>query len=523
MDKKKLLFFRWRFTNQSAPFVLANKRLTEHGLEPFFDVVSTDADCDLGEMAELHRPDLIMFESGSPTLPFRRPKVTNLKACPHIPRIGLLESDPHSGCRSVFAADMERLGIETFFTRTTSMGDYFPDIAGRLFLWPWHLDDRVYSDRGLDKNIAVVLTGACSPPYPWRMKLFPLLTERWPTLRTVHGGYLRQQAAAMPWGEEYSRLLCAAFFSASCGGAWRVLVKKHLEIPGSGCCLIAEDMPVLRAAGFSDMENCILGDERDIPGKIEALLQEPERLREITRAGTDLVLARHRNAHRPQIRQWLDLRLGGVEKMEQDGPFGDVVPALGPSRATPHLENFCTDRALLREASRLLGRGRHREAAVLFQKVLEMAWHMSEANLGMAICELSLGRGVEARNRLRIPLKWSMKQYRCHAPDPAEWAWMIVTQLCRGRGKAARHMAGKYPHMRHEELRRARALVSALSGGAYAPEGEQKGRRPASIHASAFPGDAAWFAAVAGMLQLCGRPEEARAAEKLAEGGGHGL
>ena len=408
MDRKRLLFFRWRYSDRCADFVLANKRLTEQGLAPFFDVVSIDDDCDFAEMVELHEPDLVLLESGSGTLPFARPRVRNTRAHPQLPRLGLLESDPHSGCRSVFLADMERLGVETFVSRVTSMAEYMPEIADRLLIWPWHLDDATFRDRDLDKTVVLTLTGACSPPYPWRERLFPLLAERYPTLRSQHRGYLRSQAVNMVWGEDYSRMLGASLFSASCGTAWKFLVKKHFEIAGSGCCLVAEDTPALREAGFVDMENCVLGDERDIPAKMDALLMDRPRMAEVTRAGVALLHERHLARHRPQIRQWLDLvaEHGPGADWVQDGPFGDVRPRRGlEDDATAHRPSHPEDRIYLLHARELLARGEHRAAARLYQKMLDMAWHMPEPNLGLALCDLHVGLPHSARDRLLITLK----------------------------------------------------------------------------------------------------------------------
>lgn len=513
-EKKRLLFFRWRYDSRAcAPFVLANKRLTEKGLAPFFEVRTVDYDCDLAREADDFEPELIMFESGSPTLPFSRPEVRNVRARPEIPRIGLLESDPHAGCRSVFAADMDRLGIDTFFTRATSMGDYFPEIAPQTFLWPWHLDETIYRDRGEEKRIVLTLTGACSPPYPWRQRLFELLAERFPTLRIVHGGYLRSQARTQPWGEDYSRLLNASLFSASCGTAWKLLVKKHLEISGSGCCLVAEKTPIIEAAGFRDQQNCLLGDERDLPDKMEALAEEPERLAAITRAGVELVLRNHLNVHRPQIRQWLDLTQAGVGEITQCGPFGDLVPRAQAPGSGAHLDTLAEDRVYLRRGLELLARNHDRAAAIMFNKMLELAWHMPEANLGMAQCDLFAGLPESACKRLRITLKWCMKQYKCPLPNPDEWAWHIVAVLCRGHDKRARAMAAQFapgrPYvLRHPQYEHARALTAVVCG--QSPPEPAAGRTLPSIHTPAFASREAFFQAAAMMLSACGQPSFAQ-------------
>ncbi|WP_147819500.1 glycosyltransferase [Salidesulfovibrio onnuriiensis] len=510
VKKKKIVFFRWRYSDLCADFVLANKRLTEQALKPFFEVVALDQDCDFSEVVETHEPDLVMFESGSGTLPFWRPKITNTNAYPEIPRIGLLESDPHSGSRSVFMTDMDRLGIETFFTRATSMGEYFPAIADRLFIWPWHADVTTYQDWGIEKHVILTLTGACSPPYPWREKLYPLLTGRYPTLRSIHGGYLRSQALTMKWGKEYSKMLNASLFSACCGTAWKLLVKKHFEISASGCCLVADDTPILAAAGFKDMTNCVLGDERDIPGKMDELLADPDRLANVTRAGVNLIHERHLPEHRPQIFQWLDLtqRHGSGVKMVQDGPFGDVRLMDGPKdTATPHLENFAEDRAILSRARELLSRGKHRPAAVLFRKVLDMAWHMPEANFGMALCDLYAGLPESARDRFRITLKWCMKQYKCHAPNPVEWAWYIVTQLCLGNMTKARHLAAQFSAEKGNDLRArdmeyVRALIKVLDGKTIQKHPREEACLPC-IHESPFTSFSDFLTQVGRMFKAC--------------------
>jgi len=508
-----LVFFKWRFPEERlAPFVLANKRLTQKMLAPFFRVVVEEGDCDLAEVCDRHQPDILLFESGSGTLPFQRPRIANVRANPEVPRIGILESDPHSGSRSVFIADMERWGVETFFSRMTPMPEYFTEIADRLYLAPWHADTEVFRDWGLEKTTDVALTGGCSHVYPWREKIFPLLAERFLTTRVVHGGYSKEWAGHMPWGRDYSRLLNTARFSASCGTAWKIMVKKHLEIPASRCCLVAEDTASLAAAGFRDMENCVLGDERDIPDKMAALMADPGRLEEITGAGYSLVRERHLAEHRPQVSQWLELsrRLGPGERIVQENPFSDlrVAPADSGLGNTP-LSNNPEDRLYLEQGRALLRRGDFRGASRLFGQALNLAWHMPEANLGMALADLLAGRPDSAFERLKITLKWCMKQYRSHQPNPVEWAWMIVVSLCRGRDVAALSMSRKYPDLRHEELERARAVVALLLDGAHGLEEKLLPSRPACIHAPVYEDALAWWGAAASMLDACGRSEMA--------------
>ncbi len=514
-DRPRLVLFRW-LRPGLPPFI--SQHLDEHVrcLRHHFDVVVIGEDCDYGEVCERHRPDLAVFESGVYAGPRR---ITGTSSCPDVPKIGFCNADAYCATRSVFLSDMERWGVETFFTLAVAMPEYTPEIADRLFLWPNFVDPGVYRDYGQAKNIPILFTGSQAPHYPWRSRIHGIVAPRFPCLTTPHAGWFDDSAAGnMIQGSGYARLLNAAMIAPTCGTIARDLIRKHFEIPASRTCLVTERTASVEAAGFVDMENAVFADQGDVVDKLQFLFSHPDELRRITDAGFKLAHSRHTMAQRDQMLQWLRLHRAARpgQRIVQTGPFEPLrlIDAAGGRGNTPPLSGGL-DRALLREGERLLDRGRLQDAETMFLRCLNYHF-MPEPVLGLTRRHLHGGDPREAIRWVTRSIERGLVHHQAQDPDPVEWAYFVRALICAGRLDAAAERAQQFPRLRHLELERIRWALSVLrgdAGRAPAPP-EQSAGRP-SVHALPRLDARRWLADLDSMLRACGRAE---LADSLAAG-----
>ncbi|MCC3282356.1 MULTISPECIES: glycosyltransferase [Arthrobacter] len=496
-DRPRLLFFRW--AKPGLPAFLKG-HLDEHVqiLQHFFEVKVIDRDCDYAAECDSFQPALSIFESG---VYAGERNIRNTGSRPDIPKLGFLHSDAYDLARAVFLSDMDRWGVEEFFTTSVAMAEYTPEIADRLFVWPNAVDPAIFRRYPVEKNIPVLFTGSQERHYPWRNAVGRVLSRSFATMTMPHYGWGKGGGRTV-YGEQYARLLSASVFVPACGSMSRDLVRKHLEIPAAGACLVAEDTPALAAFGFMDMENCVLGEAAGIPDKLDALLADPERLEAVVAAGHDLVHSRHTQAHRSQIREWLDLqeKRGPGEHIVQAGPAGNLFLAPAGQGPDPFRAGG-RDRGLLATGWHLLECRDVEGARQEFLKCLNF-YFIPEAVLGLAFCELSAGNAQAARDWTTQALVDTFTDRSAPDPDPVLWATHIRALLCGGERDQAAAAASRFPDLRHRELDRIRRSLEL---------GTAEGPARASICPVPFRSDEDWLRELNHHLQACGQlPSAAR-------------
>ena len=462
-DLPTLAFFRAVDAGLPA-FVRLHQQQHVDCLARSFRVVVIDTDCDYGQVCDRYQPDLALFESG---VYAGRQTIMNTTAHPDVPKLGLLHADGYCASRTVFLSDMERWGVEDFVTTSVAMGEYTPELADRLFVWPNFIDPDMFRDYGLAKTIPVYLTGSQAVHYPWRHRIARMLAARYPTRTAPHLGWFDKKADRMVHGEEYARMLNAAQVVPACGTIANEVVRKHFEVPGARCCLVAERTAALEAAGFVDMVNCVFADANTVVDKLDHLFAHPDELAAITDAGYALVHARHTAAQRDEIRQWYDRtrELRPDERIVQRGPFAPLETVARDSGVTNvHVISGGRDRELLARAAAAIEDGRYAAAERLYLRCLN--YHpMSEALLGVARCCLLQGDAPDALEHLIRLLQWTLYSYADDpTPDAVEWAYFIRAQICDGKPERAVRFARRYSGLQHHELARMRFVAAALSG-----------------------------------------------------------
>ena len=251
--KPKLVFFQNKYDEGLPEFLLAHKQEHVDCLSVFFDVTVIHDDCDYAQVCDIYHPDLALFESGVNLLTCRRPKITNVRDCQRIPKLGFLNADAWCETRSGSLAEMDYWGVDAIFSISATAPEHMPAVADRLFVWPNFVDPDVYRDYGEAKLIPVLLSGATAAQYPWRRRVYKLISQHYPSLSCPHQGYLsRSSTGQVLHGERYARTINASRLSPVCGTVAREVVRKHFEIPGCNTCLITERAQFLEDAGFVD-------------------------------------------------------------------------------------------------------------------------------------------------------------------------------------------------------------------------------------------------------------------------------
>jgi hypothetical protein len=518
-DKPKLVFFQWRHEGMPK-FMQLHTQLHVKCLSEFFDVVLISKNCDYRQICDIYEPDLTLFESGYKSSISKKIIIKNTSAYPEIPKLGLHNGDAWCSCRVGFFSDMEHWGIQTFFSIGASCPEFTPEIVGNLFVWPNFIDSEIYHDYGENKVVPVLFSGNMIPLYPWRQKIYKIVSNIYPSLIFPHFGY-ENHSPQMIYGEQYARTINASWFVPSCGTIAKEVVRKHFEIPGCRSCLIAEKTPNLEAAGFIDMHNCVLADEKDILDKLYFLFQNKNKLLEIINAGYQMVQSQHTLKKRDQIFQWFTLykNLKLNQKIVQTNPFKPlVVVEKSPTNRNVHTASSNLILMLLCKGDEKLYSGKYNEAEALFLQCLNYIPGMSEPKLKLAICSLYKGNVKQALKWVLEPIKINLGIYKAVDSDPVEWSYFIIALLCQGKLNKAIICARQFPALQHPELNRIRRIINFLANNLeYEKESPDQYIRPRySIHQLPRITFVDWINQLCIMLKSCGQINYAEKLNQLA-------
>lgn len=507
----RLLFFR--FVSPDLPKYI-QMHLQQHVkcLSQFFEVILIDQECDYGRVCDKYEPDLTLFESG---VYAGQRRITNISAFPEIPKIGLCNADAYCVTRNVFISDMERWGVETYFSISVSLGEYTPEIADRLFVWPNFADGDLHRDYGESKVIPVLFTGSRATHYPWRNRILDQVSAGYPSLVCPHFGWFSErETSRMIFGEQYARMINASWVSPTCGTIAKDVIRKHFEIPACKACLITERTPSIEAAGFSDMENCVFADDVDVMDKLDYLFKNPEELMRISGNGYQLVHSRHTLKQRSQILQWFELRkrLKLDEKIVQLNPFESLtIVAKKKCIDSFHIISHGVDRNLIQRAEQEVTRENYTAAEQLFLTCLLYHPLIPEAVLGLVRCNLLKGYSAQALEWILKPIQRTLEVHGASEPDPVEWGYYLRCLVCGGNLEEALIRASEFSSLRHPDLNRTRVAINILnankSGTTLAEQDSRDDAHRPSVHQFSGTEFIDWIDEFCTMLKACGQIE----------------
>jgi tetratricopeptide (TPR) repeat protein len=509
--KPKLLYFRPKYGPQVPAFLVQHRDEHAHCLSLFFELEIIEDDCDYKQVCDKHEPDACLFVIGFQLFDARMPQVTNIDGGHDLPRLAVLNADVWSFTRSRILAEVQAIGFDAVFAICTTAGEHFPQFKDRLYYWPNFIDERTFRQRQQDKTDIIYITGNMGEEYPWRRKVRDVLLEAFSAKQSHHFGYSGREEDRMPIGANYARLLGSAWLAPTCGTLANDLVRKHLEIPAVGTCLITERTATVELAGFVDMTNAIFADEHDVVDKVTQLMRNPDALFRIIENGHDLVHRKHTLRARTQIYDWILLHRQASfgARIDQPDPFGPLVlqPRRQKESLTLHIEGRGDHLRQLGEIVRHVNADRLDLALSLINEGKRIAPFMPDIDFLEAYCCLQAGRPEKALRILVRIIKFTLDFSETCPPDPMEWAYLIVALLMMGRNQAAFRHARQFLEVSHPELDKARAAVFLLQNSAPLTVDSKKFL---SIHRLQDKPLSSWMNSLASLLDYSGRPSAAQ-------------
>lgn len=290
------------------------------------EVSVIEQDFDFEEVCDRIKPDFVIYDAVHWVRPVAV-RVTNATAYPEIPRAMFLNCDPHDPMRPYTFQVLDGYGVDTIFCGIEHL-QQMPELAQwNCFVIPLFIDGEIFRDYGLEKTIPVAIFGGHLAPtfYPWRARITDEIQRRLPTLIYPHPGYSTGQSNVFEArNTKYARLLSSSYFSVADTTRLDYVVRKHLEIPAAGAVLVAPDSEVVKALGFADMQNCLLGEGPELYQRMAAVAADPLLYEKIRSSGRDLVQGRYTRAHWTHILDWYECRAARAahEMTQQMGRFG---------------------------------------------------------------------------------------------------------------------------------------------------------------------------------------------------------
>jgi hypothetical protein len=444
-----------------------------HALSLHCDVTVIEQDFDFAEVYEQVRPDFVIFDAVQPARPVAV-KIANAKAYPHVPRALFINCDPHDAMRPYTFQILDDYAIDTVFCGIEHL-QQMPELAQlHCFVIPLFIDEDIFRDYGLEKTIPVAIFGGHMAPnfYPWRHRITEEIQHHLPTLVYPHPGYyLGQSNVFEARNEKYARLLSASYYSVADTTRLDYVVRKHLEIPAAGAVLVAPDSEVVKALGFVDMQNCLLGEGEDLYRRMADVAADPSLYEAIRTAGRDLIHGRYTRAHWTYLVDWFETRAlcEGHEVTQQMGRFGrfrNVAADAGVSSIDGLSFGPTPLSAILNSASAAILLGQDLAAARrdLFT-VRQWVDHLAEPNflLGViAILDGDLDQAIAliARRAPKEDGEFGKDHHAIGLLDPCELALLLLIAAVRGNQALYSALIGQASLVPHVVLRRTNWLLS---------------------------------------------------------------
>lgn len=518
--RRRALCVRPQLNESAAPFLQKISDEWVHALALHCDVSIVDSDFDFKKTCDRVKPDFVIFDAVHWVRPHRI-TVTNADAYPDIPRAFYFNCDPHDPMRPQVLEMLHGYGVDTIFCGVEHL-QQMPELSRfTCFVIPLFVESEIFRDYGLEKTIPVSIFGGHLFPtfYPWRAQVTDEIQKYIPTLVYPHPGYTN--GGANPFearDEKYARLLSASAFSIADTTRLDYVVRKHLEIPASGAILVAPDSDVVKAYGFVDLKNCILGEGTALYQKMLSVAANPSLYEQIRTSGRDLIHKRYTRAHWTHIVDWFECRTiqGDNETTQQVGRFGKFrnVP-LSPQRSSVEGLSFGStpmSTVLDTAAVTILTGGNLDTEKARLLGVLQWIGHIAEPHFLLGVISMLQGNLTDGlaqigrRGGVQVGNTPGVDRYNFGHLDPCELSWLLLIAAITGDGDLGHPLLERAKTTPHVSVRRAVWILSGSphdihfgEAGLMAP---QPGDCP-SIHwlgQESFP---QWLLMVSRLLATC--------------------
>ena len=234
------------------------------------------------------------------------------------PKIAIYNTDPFASSRYAGIELIKYLKCCAILATDPSVSGYLKLPTIPMFYWPWSVG--IVNNTNIKKKHDLLTSSRqniSAGYYMFRMK-------EGPQIEALFSDIIKPTDYS--W-EKFQDSISLSKFAYTCGSCSNTLVLKHLEIPRNGTCLITETTPIIRAAGFEDMVNCITGSGKELTDKIMAVKNDSNLYQKITESGVKLIRERHHYTSRTQASDLVRHIMNGddLDNLSQKCPFSPIT------------------------------------------------------------------------------------------------------------------------------------------------------------------------------------------------------
>ena len=234
------------------------------------------------------------------------------------PKIAIYNTDPFASSRYAGIELIKYLKCCAILASDPSVSGYLKLPTIPMFYWPWSVGmARTSKIKKKHDLLASSRQKISDGYYMFRMK-------EGPRIEALFSDIIKPSDYS--W-DKFQDAISLSKFAYTCGSCSNTLVMKHLEIPSNRTCLITEETPIIRAAGFEDMVNCITGSGKELISKIQAVKDDSKLYQTITDNGMNLVQEKHHYRSRTQASDLVRHIMNGedLNNLSQKCPFSPIT------------------------------------------------------------------------------------------------------------------------------------------------------------------------------------------------------
>ena len=258
---------------------------------------------------------------------------------------GIFIEDVHGGTPKKQVDRAGELGVKTIFHRFNFPFHKFhcdAKIEHRCIWLPHSVNMERFTDQ-VEKDKDVLHTGVYNQQfYPHRYEVIELLRDKsyFTYIARPSDRLKEKRSEHWPIDRDYDNLLQSARICITGGALYGAPVQKFVEIPAANSLLMSNWFPDLGLMGFRDGYNMVAYSKENVVDKVEDLLNNEDKIEEISKKGFDLVVERHTSEIRArQFVNFICIILGrevefpGIEpcsfQVSFEGKHVEPVPIVG--------------------------------------------------------------------------------------------------------------------------------------------------------------------------------------------------